>query len=1056
MVTPGFNTLRNLFDIEKFARFIVRSRWLIVLLVFIITFLTGTQLDKLHFDTSITRFLPEHDPVIDYFREVDDIFEGANLTLIGLETNDVFTSQNLVAIQALTGELEKIPGLGQVTSLSNIIDIRKIEGGIEAKALIDPSDIPDDPERITALRKYVLQKDMYRGSIVSREGKATIIITKHLVDSDQPRAFQEIMGATKKVLAQYPHDITHAYFAGLTPQMHYIEQILIHDFQILVPAIIFLVTFVLFLNFRSLRGILLPLLTVLFATIWIMGTMAFLGRPLTLAHNTIPILLIAVGSAYGIHIVNRYYEEVTTAEGRAAGVQKTIKMIGLPVFLAGITTMIGFFSFITSTMPPFQEAGVFIALGIGFALLISLFFIPACLAVLRVRESPKRHPPGDPEDLEKEPVFVFKLLDREFISNQLEWAGRLIPRFRKLILLLAALVAAVCIAGLPRLTREVNFIEYFEEDNEYRIAEDMMMKYFGGSQALWIDTQADILNPFVLKEMHRFTLYLDSIPHSSNSQSIADLICETNYQMNGRYAIPDTSPGVASLWLFLEGNDYVDIFVKQGNTRGLIQSKVDTYDTGVQIRVVEEVGNHLADKVRKKIMVVDRHSLPLEVTPLVDKIRINTTGENLRNLLLAKLKSLGSETFREDTETILQHVLPIITRAVTTDFPLSSALRDNIKDRVIAYLESDESEIIVSNPRTRARIGRELSSVDSPEQVTLEQIEGILTALLPSLTPEEREMLGWMAESLEVVLQEEARHDRISRIQTAMLPFLPGKLKQDKNFDKYVRGILWSLDDRFIGLDQESLIRLGNPPVQETIETTFTQTGAPVLFNRLYPLLIDNMIRSIFIALSLVLAILIIQQRSLIGGLISITPISLTVLVNFGLMSYLGIPLDDSTMMIASIAIGIGIDYSIHFISRFQEELALGKSEPEALSATLRTTGKAILTNAFSVMMGFFVLVFSSVVPTQRFGWLTGVMMLVSSVSALTVLPALLLSTKMEFIRKKIPRLLQSKRFDELVRKQFAKLPGSEKLKKQLSRIPGGPLGFFDRQNDRDRSDSEE
>ncbi|MFQ6040678.1 MAG: MMPL family transporter, partial [Candidatus Poribacteria bacterium] len=83
-----------------------------------------------------------------------------------------------------------------------------------------------------------------------------------------------------------------------------------------------------------------------------------------------------------------------------------------------------------------------------------------------------------------------------------------------------------------------------------------------------------------------------------------------------------------------------------------------------------------------------------------------------------------------------------------------------------------------------------------------------------------------------------------------------------------------------------------------------------------------SQITSLLIALLLVFLLLWAQFKSIAGGLISVTPIALTILVNFGVMSYLGIPLDTATMMIASIAIGIGIDYTIHFTSRFRLELA--------------------------------------------------------------------------------------------------------------------------------------
>jgi predicted RND superfamily exporter protein len=115
-------------------------------------------------------------------------------------------------------------------------------------------------------------------------------------------------------------------------------------------------------------------------------------------------------------------------------------------------------------------------------------------------------------------------------------------------------------------------------------------------------------------------------------------------------------------------------------------------------------------------------------------------------------------------------------------------------------------------------------------------------------------------------------------------------------------------------------------------------------------------------------------------------------------MAIFGIPLDVVTVLIGSVAVGIGIDYTIHFIIRFKVEHSLGKTELEALGKTLETTGKAIVINALSVMMGFLVLVLGNIVPMQRFGYLIAITMIVSATASITVMPALLLVTRAGFI----------------------------------------------------------
>jgi predicted RND superfamily exporter protein len=152
------------------------------------------------------------------------------------------------------------------------------------------------------------------------------------------------------------------------------------------------------------------------------------------------------------------------------------------------------------------------------------------------------------------------------------------------------------------------------------------------------------------------------------------------------------------------------------------------------------------------------------------------------------------------------------------------------------------------------------------------------------------------------------------------------------------------------------------------------------------------------VAYVLVFFLLSFRFRSLTGGLISLAPITATILFNFILMAILNVPLDAVTVLIGSVAVGIGIDYTIHFLTRFQREFEGDRSPQEALHITLQTAGRAILINAASVMTGFLVLVFGNIVPMQRFGYLIAVTMVTSALGAITLLPALILVTRARFV----------------------------------------------------------
>jgi hypothetical protein len=129
------------------------------------------------------------------------------------------------------------------------------------------------------------------------------------------------------------------------------------------------------------------------------------------------------------------------------------------------------------------------------------------------------------------------------------------------------------------------------------------------------------------------------------------------------------------------------------------------------------------------------------------------------------------------------------------------------------------------------------------------------------------------------------------------------------------------------------------------------------------------------------------------SGLYAAVPIVASIIILFGFMGYTGIPLNIGTVLVASVAVGIGIDYSIHVISHFKDALRKGKTVVEALHQTISISGKAIVINLFSVSAGFLVLLFSKMVPLEYFGLLIALSMFASGLGALTLLPSILILT---------------------------------------------------------------
>ena len=220
----------------------------------------------------------------------------------------------------------------------------------------------------------------------------------------------------------------------------------------------------------------------------------------------------------------------------------------------------------------------------------------------------------------------------------------------------------------------------------------------------------------------------------------------------------------------------------------------------------------------------------------------------------------------------------------------------------------------------------------------------------------------------------------------------------------FARVVNYNYERARIILRMESLSSVELGELVESVETQAADssggdfdvdvTGSTYLFKVLTDLLVNGQILSLVVSLLGVALVVGLIFRSVRFGLLSMIPLGFTITFNFGIMGWLGIPLDTATTMLASIAIGIGVDYTVHFLSRFRRGRREGHTATEAVAETIQTTGKAIVFNVLAVAAGFAVLLLSSFGPIATLGAMVALSMGVSGLAALTLLPTALLTTE--------------------------------------------------------------
>ncbi len=906
-------------------RKILKHNKLIVIIISLITLFFLFQLPKTEINNDIKVFLPDDHPVKMSNNQLDDIF-GENdsiVTAVKFKRGEIFSPINLETLSKLSSELENIPSIDEVTSLTNVDYIEGSSEGMIVEELVE--ELPKNKEESRKIKDKILNWDLYEDNLYSDDFKSTqvlISLNDGLTNEEKEKAYYQI----KEVTNNYKNNDTEIYIAGATAVNVLMGHSMIEDIKYLIPFIIAVLILILYLFFKRGLAVALILMTVLVSSIWSIGLMAFLGINLTLVSTVIPVLLIAVGSAYGIHILSHYYDYLNEYQGKISVseqkelVIKTVNKMGKAVFLAALTTVAGFGSLASSEIVPIKSFGIFTAIGIAAAFVVALFLIPSLLILI-----------ADFKD-----DFKTKNTETPEFKSLLEKMHNFYSKRRISIIIIAVLILSASFLGFEDIVVDTPLIEMFKEDTEIRQADDFINDNFSGTNIMRVmiegEEMGDLNHPDILTQMNGLQQHLVShFDEVGKASSITDYIKRMNQVMN-----------------------YPEEEITEASSNG---SKTGNKDTDSS-----EMGSSFYEKGSED----------------------NT-----------------SSFYKEDEE---------------TEETASSFYEKDEKDSV-----NDSSSFYQSEKKKESDSQSERKLLKSPDKEKNISEYEFIQLLNAALTRAEKENIN--AGELVKLLEKEMNYQAAAyyEIPTDLDKYGAASKQNLQNLiSQYLLLYSGSVDDLIndqLEPDKaQMLLQLNNPSnlVAEKVRSeiynysdnfpekyNLTVTGNATMALEANNLIVNSQTKSIIISFIIVFLIVAISFKSIIAGLYGIIPLAFSLIINFGLMGHLGIRLDVGTAMVASIAIGIGVDYTIHFLHSYHAERIKEDDLHLVTQRTLTTTGKAIIFNAISVAAGFLVLLFSNFYPLIYLGFLIAVTMVTSSIASLTILPLLLNLFKPKFISKK-------------------------------------------------------
>ena len=493
---------------DSVYRLIIHRPRPILTVIFLITVFFTYHARHISVDSSVASILPQGDPEKRYYDEVRLLFGSDDVAIVGLIADNIYTPQVLHKIQHLTDELRKIPEVKSVMSLTTAPDVVAKVTGAENDLMV--SEIPATPAAWEELKKKLNANPVYLKNLVSADGQATAFSITFLESINEDEFVRRGVDDKIQLLVDQESGPERLYYTGLPHFKAYSARTMQRDLFTLLPLALLIIMGVLFACFRSGRGVLLPVLTVLISLIWTLGLMVLCGSRLSLGSVMLPPLVLVVGTAYSLHVLAEYYEVATPGRPVSEVILETLHSIAPPVLIAASTTFLGFFSQIVSQITSVREMGVYSSVGIVIAAILSLVLLPAVLVLL-------------PLPARRQEAFSPGL------NTALQRLVRAEMRHRKAVIIGATIIALLAAWQVPMLQVGSNFLSAFRPQHPIRQAADAISQHLAGGMMFYV--VIDSVEPGIMKQwdtvkrLKDFQTYLDSLPGVDKTISFVDF-CE--------------------------------------------------------------------------------------------------------------------------------------------------------------------------------------------------------------------------------------------------------------------------------------------------------------------------------------------------------------------------------------------------------------------------------------------------------------------------------------------------------------------------------------------------
>ncbi|MFC1908359.1 RND family transporter [Chloroflexota bacterium] len=535
---------------EWIARFVCSKSKLIIILVAIINLVALASLFRFSLDTDFLSFFTSGNPRAAEYDRLNEKYDTGEVISLLIEQDDsLVKKENLYKVFKLQEEIEKLPGISRIDSF--------IPPEISTLGRIITVDGDFINHHYDILEDFIEEKYFLADQFLSTDRSRAILIISLELGASAGEVVQSLEEVTRNEV-----DWTIS-LAGNGIIEDTLWDYLLRIIFILPPCAICLVLLVFYLIIRNRKLTILAMIPAGFGALWTIGTIFWSGQELNLLTIISPIFVIVMGAADGLHYVSHFMDNMTRYIDRRQLTRETLRMVGMPILLTTITTIAGFASLTWTEVLPMRQMGIYVSLGIAYAGVLSLFFLPAVMS--RVKPSS-----------ELQQIHESRLAKLILAAS----------RNRVPIIAVFLVIVAISIFNIPRLDVVSNQLMFFKEDSQIRQTFNKVEEYFGGALPLTaeiassrgIDTLRDYRFAEDILDAER---ELERLPGVKSAVSLFDILRSTNEMMTGQHDYPENPRDIQRLLMQIDEED-LETWISDDGLRMMIKTEdLDSLDIAV-------------------------------------------------------------------------------------------------------------------------------------------------------------------------------------------------------------------------------------------------------------------------------------------------------------------------------------------------------------------------------------------------------------------------------------------------------------------------------------------